>query len=63
MVADPALAGLDLGDPLGCRGITDLAALTVRTRPGGVDHVLAGDGAASKDREKQKKSHRVFLSE
>jgi hypothetical protein len=63
MVADPALPGLDLGDPLGRRGVTDLAALTVRTRPAGVFHVLADGGAASKDREKRKKSHLFFLSE
>jgi hypothetical protein len=63
MVADPALAGLDLRDPLGSRRIADHPALTVGTRPAGVDHVLADGGAANKSREKRKKSHRVFLSE
>jgi len=63
VVAHAALPGLDLGDPLGRRGVADHAALAVGTRPAGVDHVLAGGGAASKDREKRKKSHLFFLSE
>jgi hypothetical protein len=63
MVAHAALAGLDLSDPLGRRGITDHAALPVGTRPAGVDHVLADGCAANENREKRKKSHLFFLSE
>jgi hypothetical protein len=63
MVAHAALPGLDFGDPLGRRGVTDHAALPVGTRPGGVDHVLAGGGAAHESREKRKESHLFFLSE
>jgi hypothetical protein len=59
VVAHPALPGLDLRDALCRRGGADHSTLTVRTRP----HVLADGGAANENREKQKKSHRVFLSE
>jgi hypothetical protein len=63
VVPHAALAGLDLRDALGRRGVTHHSALTVGARLGGVDHVLADGGAANENREKRKKSHRFFLSE